>query len=198
MSLSRLPSDVLRQCALFLGTDEIIALSLSCWRLQRDIYSDDFWSQYCRMNLFKEYREVVATSSTPRLLCIAASDMRRRNVVVGSRNGWLTYRTIKLTEVLAVSSCDRIEEKAENLLTPSKCLRLLTMHASLMDPMRSQFMCNCFQTPCYWSSKGTRNKNDFEYVTFKSKYEVCVVHSFCVTPYMAAFQPEHPVFAPRR
>ena len=92
---------------------------------------------------------------------------------------------------VAASSCDRPEEKAENVLLPSYCY-------SSWPPNR----CGCWQgtRPCYWSSAPIADPtSSTETLTFSLPREgiVAAVTSVSVRAYQAHWHPNAPIYAPR-
>ena len=51
---------------------------------------------------------------------------------------------------------------------------------------------------CYWSSVGADSENSNEIVAFKLAHPLTVIHAVEVRPFQAWFQPDEPIYAPKR
>ena len=92
------------------------------------------------------------------------------------------------------STPDRPEERAENVLSISRCKTL--MYVLRNSGIRAQLYCGCAQNnPCYFSSRGNPDRNTNEFIVFRV-HELTVMVGFTITPYQAHFQDGAPSFAP--
>lgn len=79
------------------------------------------------------------------------------------------------------------------------------MAASQHSPLHntgfiSQFRCGCARgTPCYWSSKPSKEENVVETITYIPRADpgqIIILNEISITPYQAFYHPELPVYAP--
>jgi hypothetical protein len=113
-----------------------------------------------------------------------------------------------LGNVICVSSMDRKEECAENILQgPSSCLSVLPFLDKPISELSEydiflgyqlQRRCGCTGgRPCYWGSAESRNQNATEYITFQLTTTLAFITQFSVTSYQAFFHERAPVYAPQ-
>ena len=203
MMISSASHDVMNSIAQFLDFRTFTALCCTCnkWKLLsvetiywkrvvecRILPTHYCWNRHLHSENGQSYRDVIFQTVAGLSNC---SRSRIVDVIVG---------------VEAVSSIDRQDEAATNVMQPSICVQQLQLW--LRDHSRNdpdigrlaaifQMRCGCSsQRPCYWSSKPSKIANVQESILFVTVSKMCTIVGFSITPYRAYFHPDNPVYSP--
>lgn len=195
----RLQTDSWLNISLFLPLASYASLMRTC-RYAAGLLQGDALSRLYYSSVFQlRFR-------LPIPLDIRACDARAfiRSVLESSR-GSFVYSLVQ--DCVAVSSRDRAEERARNVVTESACCKFVSRHVGLpqlsgytreeIGQHAQQAQCGCAgNQPCYWSASPSETQSTLEYLTFNLHASVSLVCGFAVTPYQAFFQPSAPVYPP--
>lgn len=201
--ISSFSHDVFNSFAQFLDFRTFTALCCSCcnwkslsaetlyWKRlveYRILPTHYCWSRYLHSENGQSYRDVIFQTVAGLSNCL---EKRIVDVIVGP---------------LEVTSVDRLEECARNVIKPSLCVQQLQLWLrdnSRNDPNFASFAaifqmrCGCSaQRPCYWSSKPSKVADGQESILFNTVTKMCTIVGFSITPYRAYFHPDNPVYNP--